>query len=132
MGVGGLIEKLGNWLFLLKNVWGWVFHLEKWVRVGRFCQNKGRNVSLLSKNWWEWVAFLEKWVGVGHFSWKRWESIVFIEKWVGVGRCCRKMSGRWLFLLKTGWEWVRVPGSGWERNSVKPFYWVSGFKRLWR
>ena len=31
--------------------------------------------------------------------------VVFLEKWVGVG--------------ESDWEWVRVVGSGWERNSVK-------------
>ena len=68
------------------------FFLEKWVNVGRYCQNKGRSVSLLSKNGWLWV--------------------VFLEKWVGVGRIFRKIGGSVLFSLKNGWGWVRVAGSG--------------------
>ena len=35
------------------------FSLGKWVRVGRYCRNKGRSVSFLSKNGFEWVVFLE-------------------------------------------------------------------------
>ena len=61
----------------------------------------GGNGSLLSKSGWEWV--------------------VFIEKWLGVCRFIRKMGGTGSFLFKNGWEWVRVAGSGWEGNSVKPY-----------
>ena len=38
MGVGGFIEKLGNWLFLFKNGWKSIAFVEKWVGVCRFCQ----------------------------------------------------------------------------------------------
>ena len=64
--------------FCGKDGWEWVAFVEKWVgmifflgklvRVGRYCQKLGRNVSFLSKYGWDWVAFLEKWVGVGYFS----------------------------------------------------------------
>ena len=47
--------------FLPKNGWE-CFFFEKWVRMGRYCRNKGRSVSFLSKNEWEWVVFLEKWM----------------------------------------------------------------------
>ena len=43
-----------------------MYFLEKWVRVGHYCGNKGRSGSFLSKNWFEWVVFLEKWLRVGH------------------------------------------------------------------
>ena len=36
------------------------FFLEKWVRVGRYCQNKSKSVWFLSNDRWEWVVFLEK------------------------------------------------------------------------
>ena len=35
-----------------------------------------------------------------------WKWVVFLEKWVEVG--------------ESGWEWLRVTGSCWQRNSVKP------------
>ena len=38
LGVGGFIEKLGNWLFLFKNGWKSIAFVEKWVGVCRFCQ----------------------------------------------------------------------------------------------
>ena len=63
-----------------------VFFLEKCVRVGRYCQNKGRSVSLLSKNGWGWVVFLKKWVGVGRFCKKMGGSgLCFLKNGVGVG-----------------------------------------------
>ena len=50
----------GSWSLLSRNGWEWVVFLEKWVRVSRYCGNKGRSMSFLSKNRWEWVVFLEK------------------------------------------------------------------------
>ena len=37
-----------------------------------------------------------------------------------MGHFFRKIGRSGLFYLKKWWEWVRVAGSGWERNSVKP------------
>ena len=88
---------------LSKNGWECVFFLEKWVRIGRYCGNKGRSVSLFSKNGWECVFFLKNGL----------EFVVIVEIRVGVCRFCR------IFFLN-GCEWKRVAGSGWERNSVKP------------
>ena len=94
---------------LSKNGWECVFFLEKWVRIGRYCGNKGRSVSLFSKNGWECVFFLKNGL----------EFVVIVEIRVGVCRFCRKMGGSAFFFLN-GCEWKRVAGSGWERNSVKP------------
>ena len=44
---------------------------------------------------------------VSFLSKNGWEWVVFLEKWVGVG--------------ESDWKWVRVTGSGWEPNSVKPY-----------
>ena len=86
------------------------FFLEKWVRIGRYCGNKGRSVSLFSKNGWECVFFLKNGL----------EFVVIVEIRVGVCRFCRKMGGSAFFFFLNGCEWKRVAGSGWERNSVKP------------
>ena len=55
-------------------------------------------------------GFCQKMGGSGFFFLKNgWEWVVFLEKRVGVG--------------ESGWEWqewVRVAGTSWERNSVKP------------
>ena len=82
------------------------------MRIGRYCGNKGRNVSFFSKNGWECVFFLKNGL----------EFVVIVEIRVGVCRFCQKMgeSAFFLLLLKNGCEWKRVAGSGWERNSVKP------------
>ena len=70
--------------------------LEKWVRVGRYYQNKGRNVSFLLKmggigllflkiEWW-WVILVEKWGEVGCFlSNNGRERVFFLKKWVREG-----------------------------------------------
>ena len=99
-------------LILSKNGWECVFFLEKWVRIGRYCGNKGRSVSLFSKNGWECVFFLKNGL----------EFVVIVEIRVGVCRFCRKMGGSafFFFFFLNGCEWKRVAGSGWERNSVKP------------
>ena len=86
---------------LSKNGWECVFFLEKWVRIGRYCGNKGRSVSLFSKNGWECVFFLKNGL----------EFVVIVEIRVGVCRFCRKMGGCAFFFF---FKWVRVEESGWE------------------
>ena len=86
---------------LSKNGWECVFFLEKWVRIGRYCGNKGRSVSLFSKNGWECVFFLKNGL----------EFVVIVEIRVGVCRFCRKMGGIAFFFF---FKWVRVEESSWE------------------
>ena len=86
---------------LSKNGWECVFFLEKWVRIGRYCGNKGRSVSLFSKNGWECVFFLKNGL----------EFVVIVEIRVGVCRFCRKMGGSAFFFF---FKWVRVEERGWE------------------
>ena len=86
---------------LSKNGWECVFFLEKWVRIGRYCGNKGRSVSLFSKNGWECVFFLKNGL----------EFVVIVEIRVGVCRFCRKMGGGVFFFF---FKWVRVEESSWE------------------
>ena len=76
-------------LILSKNGWECVVFLEKWVRIGRYCGNKGRSVSLFSKNGWECVFFLKNGL----------EFVVIVEIRVGVCRFCRKMGGRAFFFF---------------------------------
>ena len=53
-----LLKMGGSRLFFLKIEWGWAILVEKWVEVGCFMSNNGR----------EGVSFLKKWVRKGHFS----------------------------------------------------------------
>ena len=48
--MGGLIEKLGNWLFLFKNEWESIAFVEKWVGVCRFCQKMCEGGFFILKN----------------------------------------------------------------------------------
>ena len=59
MGVGRLIEKLGNGSFLFKNGSESIVFVKKWVGVCRFCQKMGVSGLFFLKNGWEWVIFLE-------------------------------------------------------------------------
>ena len=56
--VSFLLKMGGSRLFFLKIEWGWAILVEKWVEVGCFMSNNGR----------EGVSFLKKWVRKGHFS----------------------------------------------------------------
>ena len=80
MGVGGLIEKLGNWLFLFENGWEWVVFVKIRVGMCRFCRKIGGSGLLFLKNGWEWVTFLEKGENRLYLLKNEWEWVAVVEK----------------------------------------------------